>query len=294
MKSMTGYGIAETTLSGRRCRVEIRSFNHRFLDIRTRVPRPYLAYEARLYQWLRDRIERGRIELNVYLVEEPLDDENTSSVVLNRPVIEGYIRAARQMKEVYGIAGELDINTLLTLPEVTQAPEQKEAGQEGLDALIMAAEGALRAMEEMKKTEGETISRDLAHRIDCIEDHLRQIEVLSHQLPMRCKEKLEDAIHRLLPAEQVDPHRIAQEVVIYAEKSDINEEIVRLRSHIEQIKQSIANDTLSGKRLEFLLQEMHREITTLGAKAQDTGIVYHVVDVKMELEKIREQAQNLQ
>jgi len=293
MKSMTGFGAAEAAVSKGKLRVEIRSLNHRFLDIRVRVPRAYQVYEARLYQWLKERIERGRVDLCVQMVED-VRDASTSPCTLNRRAVEGYLDLVRQIKETYGVPGELDVKTLLCLPEVTRLPEETDGAEGDLAALLKAAEEALSAMEGMKEAEGEAICRDIRERLARIDGCLRQIEVVSSQVPARVKERLERAISRLTSLEQVDPDRVAEEVVFHAERSDITEEIVRLKSHMDQLGHSLSAGTLSGKRLEFLLHEMQREVTTMAAKGQDTSLVHCVVDIKMELEKIREQAQNLQ
>lgn len=293
MKSMTGFGMAEAVVPKGKLRVEIRSLNHRFLDIRIRVPRAYQMHEARLYQWLRERIERGRVDLCVQMVED-VRNGSISPYAFNRRAIEGYLDLVRQIKETYGVPGELDVKTLLCLPDVMRLPEETDGGEEDLAVLLKTAGEALSAMEAMKEAEGQAICRDIRTRLARIDGCLKQIEAVSSQVPERVKERLEQAISRLTSLEHIDPHRLAEEVVFHAERGDITEEIVRLKSHMDQLGRSLSAGTLSGKRLEFLLHEMQREVTTMAAKGQDTSLVHCAVDVKMELEKIREQAQNLQ
>jgi uncharacterized protein (TIGR00255 family) len=292
MKSMTGFGGGEATGSRGKIQVEVKSFNHRFLEIRLRLPRIYQGFESRLYQWLKNRIERGRVEVLVQAVEY---DKHISPVpiMLNRRVVEGYINLARQLKDEYKVQGELDVKTLLSLHDVFQPSEDIESNEEDWIPVLEATEKALEAMGAMQKQEGDAISADLEGRIGVMESRLAEIEEIAKDLPEQFRERLERRLSHILQVDGMDPQRIAEEVVVYADKSDITEEIVRIRSHLKQLWHSVSTCFMPGKRLEFLVQEIHREVNTIGTKSQEPRITHLAVDIKMELEKIREQAQNL-
>lgn len=292
MKSMTGFGSGEAPGPRGKIQAEVKSINHRFLDIRVRLPRVYQGFEPRLYQWLRERTERGRVEMSVQLVENS-GQGSPLRITLNRCMAEGYIDMAKQLKEEYHVAGELDLKTLLGLHDVAQVRENIEVGEQDWYAIVEAAQAALQAMVEMQTSEGDAISRDLQDRLATIESRLSEIETVAKDLPGQFRERLERRISQILQIEGADPQRIAEEVALFADKIDITEEIVRVRSHLTQVRHAFSTCALLGKRLEFLVHEIHREATTMGAKGQDSRITYCVVDIKTELEKIREQAQNL-
>ena len=290
---MTGFGVGEATAGRGRIRVEVKSFNHRFLEIRIRLPKVYQGFEPRLYPWVRDRVERGRVELLVQLLEH--DKQGSSCpIVLNRETVEAYINLARQVKEHYGVSGTLNVNTLLTLHEVFQPHEDIVVDDEEWNPLVQATERALKEMAAMQSREGEMISKDLDARVGMIEVRLAEIGEIAKDLPGQFRERLERRISQILPFEGTDPQRIAEEVVLYADKTDITEEIVRIQSHVGQLRLALSTGLRPGKKLEFLVQEIHREVNTMGAKSQDYRISHLAVDIKTELEKIREQTQNLQ
>ena len=293
MRSMTGFGTGEATGTRGKIRVEVKSINHRFLEIRVRLPRMYQGLESRLYQWLRERIKRGRIELAVQMLDYGKQG-SSCPVVINGPMVEGYINLASQLRDQYKVQGELDVKTLLSLHDVVQSHEDSDVGDQDWVPVLEAAELAVRGMEAMQEQEGDAMCKDMEERIGVIESRLAEIEAIAKDLPERFRERLEQRLSQIFQVEGIDPQRVAEEVVFYADKTDITEEIVRVRSHVQQLEQTISSSAMQGKRLEFLVHEIHREVTTMGAKSQDHRITHLVVDMKTELEKIREQTQNLQ
>lgn len=291
MKSMTGFGSAERTCSRGKILVEVRSYNHRFLDIRLRLNKSLQPFESRIFQWVKDRMERGRVEVAVQL-EEIRGEE--VPLQFNPGVFQFYRELETRLQSEFEMQGNLDISTVIQLRELVTAREETA----DLDALwpdvLSALEDAVQRMDDMQQREGEAIRKDLTERIRFLTAQLENIEALARDLPEKYKEKLEERIARLLPMEHYDPQRVAQEIVLFSDKTDITEERVRLASHLDVCEKALTDGSMKGKRLDFLAQEIHRELNTIGAKSSHSDIIYRVVDMKTELEKVREQAQNLQ
>ena len=291
MRSMTGFGTAER--EGRRgtIRIETRSYNHRFLDLRLRIARPLQPLEPRVHQWARDRLVRGRVEINVHWEElaggsEPLR--------LNEGALEFYLDLEKRLRQEFGVQGSLDMQTLVRLRDLVVLPEEGPDVEEEWEVVLAALEEAVSKMEQMQDTEGGVLQEDLLARIRRIKEQRGRIESLSEDLPERFRERLEQRISKLTDRADIDPQRIAQEIVLYSDKADITEELVRLSSHLEACEAALEDGSMTGKRLEFLVQEIYREANTIGSKTPSADVTYVVVDVKSELEKVREQSQNLQ
>ena len=291
MRSMTGFGTADREGKRGAIRIEARSYNHRFLDLRLRVARPLQPLEPRVYQWARDRLVRGRVEMNVHWEElvggvEPLR--------LNEESLKFYLDLEKRLREEFGVEGVLDMQTLIPLRDLVFLPENSPDIEEEWTPLLQALEEAVERMEQMQDSEGGVLREDLLVRIRSLMEQRVRIEAMSEDLPDRFRERLEERISKLTNRADMDPQRIAQEIVLYTDKADITEEIVRLSSHLEICEAALVDGSMTGKRLEFLVQEIYREVNTIGSKTPSADVTYVVVDMKSELEKVREQSQNLQ
>jgi uncharacterized protein (TIGR00255 family) len=291
MRSMTGFGSAER--EGKRgviC-VETRSYNHRFLDLRLRIARPLQPLEPRVHQWARDRLVRGRVEIHLHWEDlaggaEPLR--------LNEGALQFYLDLEKRLREEFGVQGCLDMQTLVRLRDLVVLPEEGLDIEEEWTVVLQTLEEAVEKMEQMQDREGGVLREDLLARIRRLMEQRGRIEAMSRGLPDRFRERLEERISKLTNRADLDPQRIAQEIVLYTDKADITEEVVRLSSHLESCETALADGSMTGKRLEFLAQEIYREANTIGSKTPSADVTYVVVDMKSELEKIREQSQNLQ
>ncbi|HEY8552377.1 MAG TPA: YicC/YloC family endoribonuclease [Thermaerobacter sp.] len=290
VRSMTGFGRAGAQSGRYRVAVEVRTVNHRFLDVTVRLAREFAAVEDRIRRLVAQHIERGRVDVSVRV------DRLTSAVRavhVDTELAHAYYEALKELRRSLRLPGSIDVDMLLDLPDILRV-EQAEDDLDALWALLEPAlADALGQVVAMREAEGSVLTRDLEERAARVE---RQVEAIAGRAPA-----VVEAYHRRLQArleewgvQAVDPQRIAAEVALMAERSDISEECVRLRSHCRQFRALLAEGGPVGRRLEFLLQEMHREITTIGAKAGDLEIAGRVVDVKAELEKMREQVQNVE
>ncbi len=291
MKSMTGFGCSEREGMRGTARVEIRSYNHRFLDLRLRVSRALQPLEPRVHQWARERLVRGRVEIILQWEESVAGAE---PLRLNKEVLQFYLGLARRLGEEFGVEGALDVQTLLGLRELVSLTEEAPDLEQEWPHVLEAAQEALERMEEMQEREGGFLREDLLSRLRRLGEKLDSIRSLSEDLPGRFRERLEERLSNLLTQVPCDPQRIAQEIVLYTDKTDVTEEIVRLSSHLGTCEQALREGSMTGKRLEFLIQEIYREVNTIGSKTPSADITYLIVDMKSELEKVREQSQNLQ
>lgn len=297
LRSMTGFGVAEVQGPGYKLGAELRSVNHRFLDIALRLPRALLAFEDEIKTRLRDRIDRGRLSLTfTFDAEESLED-----IQLNGPLVNAYARAGRELAARLGLGGSESgaaagplIAAILSQPEVlTRTVKNLDEAVlrrsifEVIDAVVSQAE-------EMKVREGRVLGQDLAARLETIIRSLQRVEELAPRVPVDAKANLEARLRKLLDSGDVDPQRLAQEAAILADRSDITEECVRLASHLEMFRDTMSAPQQGARRLGFLLQEMHREVNTIGSKTGQLEITHEVLRMKEEIEKLREQVQNLE
>jgi uncharacterized protein (TIGR00255 family) len=290
MKSMTGFGAAEQEGRCGSVRVEMRSYNHRYLDLRLKLHRNVFSLEARVHQWAKKRLTRGKVEIFVHW-EEPHGEE---ALLQFRPeALRFYLTVEGRMREEFGLPGFLDIPAAMRMKEIVSPREEKQEPEETWAEVEPVLEHALRNLEEMQEREGDALRMDIDRRLESLSEELIRVEETARDLPEKYREKLEEKVARLMSPERFDAQRFAQEIVIYVDKMDITEEIVRLRSHLDVCKTALKLGELSGKRLDFLAQEILREVNTIGSKNTHPDIVYRVVNMKTELEKIREQAQNL-
>jgi len=275
--------------------VEVRSVNHRHLDARVRVPRILSNCEADLRARIQQRIGRGKVDLSIVASD---DSSASARVQVDRGVAEEYSRAARDLAGLDGVEGSLTVDTLIGLPGVARLTEPELPLDELLGALLVGVDQALDALVAMRASEGKAIERDLMSRIDRVESLAESIEARSGLVGDVVRDRLRKRTEQLrLDTGLLDEARLHQEIVMAADRLDVTEEIVRLRSHIDQFReilQSAGADAPVGRRLEFLLQEFGRETNTIGSKASDAPIAHDVVELKSELERIREQALNIE
>ena len=291
VKSMTGYGRARETLNGRDITVEVRSVNNRYLDCTVKLPRAVSFGEDAVKQAVKARISRGKVDVFVSLRSEGTSDV---TVTLNTPMVEGYLAAVKQMCESYGLPNDVTAATLAGLPDVFCLDKPQVDEEQLQKDLLAVTERALENFDAMRRTEGEALEKDLRSRGQTILGLVEKIEEGSAQTVTDYRTRLEEKLKEVLASTAIDEARILTEAAIFADKIAVDEETVRLRSHIAQYRSILELDEPVGRKLDFLTQELNRETNTIGSKCQDLDITRVVVDMKAEIEKIREQIQNLE
>ena len=282
---MTGYGRACKTLHGREITVELRSVNNRFLDCSVRLPRAFSYAEDAIKQLVKDAVQRGKVDVFVSVNATGAEE---ATVSLNRPVLEGYLRAMRTMVADYGVQDDISASALSALPDifVVEKPEEDEK-QNPADLTAVAAE-AIAVYQTMRETEGAAMAADLSSRAETIRGLVGRVEERSPVTLAEYRTRLENKLHEVLASTTIDESRILTEAAIFADRT------VRLRSHLAQLDSLLAGGGAIGRKLDFLLQEMNREANTIGSKGNDLEQARTVVEIKAELEKIREQIQNIE
>ncbi|HEX6970724.1 MAG TPA: YicC/YloC family endoribonuclease [Limnochordia bacterium] len=286
--SMTGFGRGQAQADGIAAVVEARSVNHRFLDVVVRMPRGYVPLEARVRK-VAARIGRGRLELNVR-VDDPHQEART--VRLDRGLLGGYADAIAQARAALGLSGELQVRELLLLPELFVIEDAEGDLERAWRAIEPALERALAALTAVRRQEGERIGQEIAAGLERLASLVTEIGARSTDLIAAYRERLAQRARELC-GDKVSPDRLAAEVVLFAERSAIDEEIARLKSHLAGIEEALQATEPIGRKLDFYLQEMGRELNTIAAKAPGGGIGSLIVEAKAELERIREQVQNV-
>ena len=296
-KSMTGYGRAQRLADGKDVLVEIRAVNHRYYEFSARLPRTCMYLEEKLKTFLNGKIARGKVEVSVTITRP---DGKDAQIAVNRSVAEGYVNALRMLNEEMGENGanwlddDITLSSLLRLPDVFTVTKEQEDENAVWAVVSEAAAEALDSFVSMRKAEGERLASDLTGKLSGLEAMLKQVEAIEPGVAESYRLKLLAKLKELLGDTNIDEQRILTETAIFAEKTAIDEETVRLHSHISQFRTLIASDEPVGRKLDFLVQEMNREVNTIGSKAQDLSITRLVVDMKSEIEKIREQIQNIE
>jgi uncharacterized protein (TIGR00255 family) len=293
--SMTGFGRASLRLASLGFDIEVRSVNHRHLDARVRVPPILSICEADIRARIQQRIGRGKVDLTI----ATSDDSSVSArVEFDRGVAAEYGRVARELGSIDCVEGSLTVDTLIGLPGVVHLADPEFPADELLDALLGGVDRALEALVAMRASEGKAIERDLMLRLDRVEALADSVEQRSELVCVAVRDRLRKRTEQLrLETGLLDEARLHQEIVIAADRLDVTEEIVRLRSHIEQFREIVQAAGVGvpvGRRLDFLLQEFGREANTVGSKGSDSAIAHDVVELKSELERIREQVQNIE
>ncbi len=291
IKSMTGYGRAVETINGREFTVELRSVNNRYLDCAVKLPRSLSFAEEAVKQAVKDTVSRGKVDVYVTVRSENAAD---AKVTLNTAMVEGYLAAMQRMVSDYGVRGDISVSVLSRMPEVftVEKPEADE-GQLLKDLMCVAGK-ALAGYDAMRTTEGQALEKDLRSRGSVIEELVAKVETGGAQTVADYRARLEAKLREVLASTAIDEGRILTEAAIFADKIAVDEETVRLRSHLQQMYAMLTAGGAVGRKLDFLLQEMNREANTIGSKCTDTRIARVVVDIKAELEKIREQVQNIE
>lgn len=291
LKSMTGFGAGRAQVGDEEFSVELRSLNHKFCEVKARLPRELAALESAVVKQVKDRLARGSVE--VFIKRQTATAAGTVPVV-DVGLAREYARAFRQVAEALGMMAEISWTHVASQPGVMRLEEKGMDVAAATKAVQAALEQGLGALEQMRQVEGEAIRADLEARLGLIERWSREVAELAPRSVDEYRQRLAERVAELARGISVDEQRLAQEVAVFAERTDIAEEMTRLASHLEQFRQLMAGSEPSGRRMDFLVQEMHREVNTTGSKSQHAEISSRVVSMKAEVERIREQVQNVE
>lgn len=291
VKSMTGYGLAVETVNGREFTVELRSVNNRYLDCTVKLPRSLSFAEETVKQAVKNTISRGKVDVYISVHSETADDVQVS---LNAAMVEGYLAAMKQMVDTYGIRDDISVSLLSRMNDVFTVEKPQVDEEQLLADLMSVVEKALANYDAMRATEGKALENDLRSRGNTILELVAQVEAGNGQTVIDYRTRLYNKLKEVLANTAIDESRILTEAAIFADKVCVEEETVRLRSHLEQMNTMLTAGGALGRKLDFLLQEMNRESNTIGSKCTDVRLARIVVDIKAELEKIREQTQNIE
>ena len=291
VKSMTGYGRARETLNGRDITVELRSVNNRYLDCTVKMPRTYVFAEDAIKSRVQKAISRGKVDVFVTIDTTAAD---VSVVAVNEPLARSYYEALKSLKDTFALEGEITPMALAKFPDVltvTRAEEDLEAVAADICTVL---DKALQAYNEMRAVEGQRLAEDISGRVSTIESVVTKVEERSPQTVAEYRARLTAKMNEVLQSTTIDESRILTEAAIFSDKIAVDEETVRLRSHIAQLRTMLESDQPVGRKLDFLIQEVNRECNTIGSKCNDLTIAQDVVNMKAEVEKIREQVQNIE
>ena len=291
IKSMPGYGRAVQTVNGREFTVELRSVNNRYLDCSVRLPRILSFGEDAVKQAVKASISRGKVDVFITVHSEAGDEVQVS---LNKNVLSGYLAAMRQMVDEFGVKDDISVSTLSRLPDVYVVEKPQVDEEQLLADLMSVVHAALESYDAMRCTEGQALDNDLRSRGQTILELVEKVEAGNGQTVIDYRKRLENKLKEVLENTNIDESRILTEAAIFADKVAVDEETVRLRSHLQQMNNMLTAGGAVGRKLDFLLQEMNREANTIGSKCTDVNLARIVVDIKAELEKIREQTQNIE
>jgi uncharacterized protein (TIGR00255 family) len=290
IKSMTGYGRGETLLDGRKIIIEIRSTNHRFCDISLKLPRRFSPLEADVKKYVGSRASRGKIDVTAQFDN---NGEDTCTFAINLPLARTVYKMLESLKQEFGLGEEISLATILSFKDIIAPEKETPETQHDWETLHSAVERALDSLQQMQEAEGVEITNDMRSRITIIRQGIRDIEALFPQSLAARQQALRERIGKWCEGVELDEARMAQEIAYLADKGDITEELIRAQSHLKQFEQWLDSSEAVGRKLDFLIQELNREVNTIGSKASDSQISQTVVLIKNELEKIREQVQNI-
>lgn len=291
IRSMTGFGRSEQNISGRDIIVEIRSVNHRYFEYSCRVSRGFSFLEDKLKKLISESISRGKVDVFVS-VSAQLD--TPYEVTVNHKLAEGYVNALRELGKTYGLSDDISVSSLARYSDIFTLSKPEENEDEVWESVAEVTKQALASFVAMREAEGEKLKNDVLARAQTILSIVSQIEVRSPQTVAEYEKRLKERISELLNGTEADSQRVLTEVAVFADKIAVDEETVRLRSHFEQLFSMLESQVPTGRKLDFILQEMNREANTIGSKCTDSDIAHMVVEIKAELEKIREQIQNIE
>jgi uncharacterized protein (TIGR00255 family) len=290
IKSMTGYGRAKLSKDDREYQIEIKSVNHRYLDISVRIPKQLSYLEETIKKEIAKKVKRGKIDVFVTFENNSLEGKE---IKINTELAKAYIDELKKLAEKENILSDIQVTEISKYPDVLNiqsSQDDEKITEEVLETVTIATDNLV----QMRETEGNKISEDLLKRLNIINKKVEEIAKLSTGLIEEYVVKLEERINEILKNQEIDKTRLAQEVVIYADKCSIEEEVTRLNSHISQFKNLLNSNEAIGKKLDFIIQEMNRETNTIGSKANNLEITNGVIDIKTEIENIREQVQNIE
>ena len=291
IKSMTGYGSAKGTVEGLEITVELKSVNNRYLDTSVRLPRSFLFAEEAIKSEVQSHISRGKVDVFISVDSSAAGD---MTVKVNEPLLRGYIEAIRHISEEYSLANDMTALSVSRFPDVLSV-EKKDLDAEAISAGICAiAEEALRDFDAMRQREGAKLRDDVLSRLETIDRLVSAVETEAPKTVAEYRKRLEQKMQEVLGATGIDENRILAEAAIFADHIAVDEETVRLRSHMSQLTTMINGNSPTGRKIDFLIQEFNREANTIGSKCQNSDIAHVVVDLKSEIEKIREQIQNIE
>ena len=293
IKSMTGFGRCEAEINGREITVEIKSVNHRYFEFSCRTPRGYGFVDDKLKSYVNSRVSRGKIDMFVTI---GANDEAPSEVTVNHQLVSGYLNAMKEISDTYGVQNDVTVVSLSRFPDVFTVHKPAEDEEQITNDVLSVAKTALDSFISMRETEGEKMKADILSRANTILSIVGEIEERSPQTVAEYEERLLERIKQTLEDYEVeiDEQRVLTEVAVFSDKVAVAEETVRLRSHFEQLNKFLEYDEPVGRKIDFIIQEMNREANTIGSKVQDAVLAHKVVDIKSEIEKIREQVQNIE
>ena len=291
IRSMTGFGRAEATVGGKLITVELKSVNHRYFEFNCRTSRGYAFLEEKLKSFVSTRVSRGKIDMFVSITSV---EDSDVEVVINHSLASAYTKAFKELNETYGVENDLTSSILARIPDVLTVHKVQEDENEIFQLVLPVAEEAVDKFVAMREVEGKRLSDDVMGRAKTILGIVSVIEARSPETVKEYEKRLYDRISELLESTTIDQQRILTEAAIFADKVAVAEETVRLRSHFDQMELIMQSNEAVGRKLDFIMQEMNREANTIGSKVTDAELAHKVVDIKAELEKIREQIQNIE
>lgn len=291
IKSMTGYGRFERSTEEKDILVEIRAVNHRFFEFSVRIPKVYSFLEEKIKSYVQSKVSRGKVDVFVTIVEKAGE---ASSVSVNHSLAASYVEAIKEIADTYDVKNETNASVIARFPDVLTVHKETADEDKVFEEIFPAVEGAVERFIAMRETEGEKLKNDVISRCQAIEQLVSFVEERSPQLVNEYFERLKAKLEDILSDNQINEQRIVTEAAIFADKTAVDEETVRLRSHISQIRELLTLSEPIGRKLDFIIQECNREANTIGSKSQNLEITKTVVDIKSEIEKIREQIQNIE
>lgn len=292
IKSMTGFGRGESSSNGFQVTVEIKTLNSRYLDISIRLPQSIQEHEFDIKEEIQKKMSRGKAHVSVNVEKT---DQFSPDITYNEQLIKAYSEMLQKVKNLAGIEGDIQLDDLLRFDNIFESQEEDEEDIENIWSCTQdALDKSLDLLNEMRDQEGKELSNDLTELINGISDIVETVKGLSEDRAPEVREKLQTRISSMIEDDKIDPERLEMEVAILVDKMDVNEEIIRLQSHLKFFLEALDNDEPVGRRLNFLSQEINRELNTIGAKSNDSTIAHHIVLGKEKLEKIREQVQNIE
>lgn len=291
IRSMTGYGRSQQILNGRDIAVEIRSVNHRFFEFSARIPRVYGYLEEKMKTFVQSKVSRGKVDVNVTVFTI---EGKESEVEINRSLAQGYIDALRSLKEEFGLVDDLSLSAMSRFGDIFSVRKATEDEELIWNDVQVVAQEAVNQFVLMRETEGTRLKADVLEKLQHIQQVVAKIEERSPQTVMSYRDRLTAKMQEVLQDQAIDEQRLLLEAALYSEKIAVDEETVRLKSHLKQFYQLLETEQTVGRKLDFLVQELNRETNTIGSKAQDVEITGMVVEIKSDIEKIREQIQNIE